>query len=57
MNVEFMNNVMKNQIAPNFINKLKMKKMENVTEKKKPTKSKLLNLIVQVKGEDEKNHY
>jgi hypothetical protein len=27
MNVEFMHNVMKNQIAPNFINKLKMKKM------------------------------
>jgi hypothetical protein len=31
--------------------------METVTEKKKPTKSKLLNLIVQVKGEEEKNNY
>lgn len=28
MNVQFMNNMMKNQIAPNFMNKLKMKKME-----------------------------
>ena len=48
-----MNNVMKNQIAPNFINKLKMKKMENVVEKKKTSKTaKILNLIVSIKGED-----
>lgn len=53
-----MNNVMKNQIAPNFINKLKMKKMQNVVQKKKTSKTaKLLNLIVAIKSEDEKNNY
>lgn len=53
-----MNNVMKNQIAPNFINKLKMKKMQNVVQKKKTSKTaKLLNLIVPIKSEDEKNNY
>ena len=58
MNVQFMNNVMKNQIAPNFINKLKMKKMQNVVQKKKTSKTaKLLNLIVPIKSEDEKNNY
>lgn len=46
-----MNNVMKNQFAPNYINKLKMKKMET-NERKRPMKSKLLNLIVSVKGEE-----
>lgn len=45
-----MNNLMKNQFAPNYINKLKMKKMET-TEKKRPSKSKLLNLIVPIKPE------
>ena len=49
---------MKNQIAPNFINKLKMKKMQNVVQKKKTSKTaKLLNLIVAIKSEDEKNNY
>ena len=47
-------NVMKNQIAPNFMNKLKMKKMENVVEKKKSSKNKLLNLIIPMKSEEEK---
>jgi hypothetical protein len=28
MNADFVNNIMKNQFAPNYINKLKMKKME-----------------------------
>ena len=51
MNAELMNNIMKNQFAPNYINKLKMKKMET-NEKKRPSKSKLLNLVVAVKGED-----
>jgi hypothetical protein len=49
-----MNNMMKNQHAPNYVNKLKMKKMENVVEKKKNTnssKTKLLNLIVPIKPE------
>lgn len=46
-----MNNIMKNQFAPNYINKLKMKKIENTTEKKKGTRGKLLNLIVPVKPE------
>ena len=62
MNVELMNNLMKNQFAPNYINKLKMKKMENATDKKKqPTKnsstSRLLNLIVPIKPEEEMNNY
>jgi serine/threonine protein kinase len=52
-----MNNMMKNQFAPNYINKLKLKKMENATEKKKSTKPKLLNLIVPIKPEEEKNNY
>ncbi len=56
-----MNNLMKNQFAPNYINKLKMKKMENATDKKKPVKpsatSKLLNLIVPIKPEEEMNNY
>ena len=52
-----MNNLMKNQFAPNYVHKLKMKKME-ANEKKRPTgKSKMLNLIVPVKGEEEMNHY
>jgi serine/threonine protein kinase len=51
-----MANIMKNQFAPNYINKLKMKKMET-NEKKRPSKSKMLNLIVPVKGEEEMNHY
>ena len=51
-----MNNLMKNQFAPNYINKLKMKKMET-NEKRKPAKGKMLNLIVPVKGEEEMNHY
>lgn len=29
MNVELVNNLMKNQLAPNYLNKLKMKKIEN----------------------------
>jgi hypothetical protein len=52
MNAELMNNMMKNQHAPNYVNKLKMKKMENVVEKKKNnSKTKLLNLIVPIKPE------
>jgi|688.fasta_scaffold1096275_1 hypothetical protein len=46
-----MNNMMRNQHAPNYVNKLKMKKMENVVEKKKNPKTKLLNLIVPIKPE------
>jgi hypothetical protein len=58
MNVELMNNMMKNQFAPNYINKLKMKKMETAGEKKKITRnSKLLNLIVPVKSEEELANY
>lgn len=57
MNADLMSNIMKNQLAPNYINKLKMKKMENAGEKKKPTKQKLLNLIVPIKPEEEKNNY
>ena len=48
--------MMKNQFAPNYITKLKMKKMET-NEKKRPTKNKMLNLIVPVKPEEEMNHY
>jgi hypothetical protein len=51
-----MNNLMRNNFAPNYINKLKMKKMET-NEKKRPVKSKMLNLIVPVKTEEEMNHY
>jgi hypothetical protein len=40
--------MMKNQITPNYMNKLKMKK----TEAKKPAKFKLLNLQVPIKPED-----
>lgn len=47
---------MKNQFAPNYITKLKMKKMET-NEKKRPTKHKMLNLIVPVKPEEEMTHY
>lgn len=56
MNAELMQNIMKNQFAPNFMDKLKMKKI-NTNEKKKPAKNKLLNLIVPVKGEEEMTHY
>jgi len=50
--------MMKNQFAPNYINKLKMKKMETVVEKKKITRNgKLLNLIVSVKSEEELSNY
>lgn len=54
-----MNNMMKNQFAPNYINKLKMKKMETAGEKKKITtrNSRLLNLIVPVKSEEELANY
>lgn len=52
-----MTNIMKNQYAPNFINKLKMKKIENATEKKKVNKGKLLNLIVPIRSEAELNNY
>lgn len=52
-----MNNLMKNQFAPNYISKLKMKKMENATDKKKPKNTKLLNLIVPIKPEEEMNNY
>lgn len=57
-NVELMSNVMKGQFAPNYINKLKMKKMET-NEKKRPSKpsSKMLKLIVPVKGEEEMSNY
>lgn len=48
--------MMKNQFAPNYINKLKMKKMQT-SEKKKPLKSKLLNLVVPIRTEEEMNHY
>ena len=34
-----------------------MKKMENVVEKKKSSKNKLLNLIIPMKSEEEKNNY
>jgi hypothetical protein len=40
---------MKNQFAPNYMNKLKMKKLETAQEKKKSTRGKLLNLILPVK--------
>ena len=57
MNVDLMSNLMKNQFAPNYIKKLKMMKIENANEKKKPSKPKLLNLIVPIKSEEEKNNY
>lgn len=57
MNVDLMSNLMKNQFAPNYIKKLKMMKIENASEKKKPTKQRLLNLIVPIKAEEEKNNY
>lgn len=44
--MELMQNLMKNQFAPNYISKLKMKKIEN-SEKKKP-KQKMLNLNVPI---------
>lgn len=47
---------MRNQFAPNYINKLKMKKMETA-EKKRPSRGKLLNLVVPIKGEEEMAHY
>ena len=54
-NMDLMKNT-KNQFVPNYVNKLKMKKME-MNEKKKPAKGKMLNLIIPVKGEEEKNFY
>lgn len=47
---------MKNQFAPNYMNQLRMKKMET-SEKKRPMKSKLLNLVVPIKTEEEMKHY
>ena len=40
---------MKNQINPNYINKVKQKKLE--AQKKKPNKSALLNLTIPIKDE------
>jgi len=45
MNAELLNNLMTAQNAPNYINKLKIKKSENI-EKRKTTKKRLLNCNV-----------
>lgn len=55
MNAELMNTMMKNQVAPNYMNKLKMKKTEAI-EKKKSSRLRL-NLKVQLKQEEELKKY
>jgi len=45
--------MMRNQVTPNYVNKLKMKKIE--TEKKKHKK--ILNLIISIKPEEEIQNY
>lgn len=55
-NIDLVKNIMNNQFAPNYINQLKRKKIET-TEKKRPSKNKLLNLVVPIKTEEEMNHY
>ncbi|CAM6001181.1 unnamed protein product [Sphagnum balticum] len=47
---------MKQQFAPNYVNKLKMKKLEVANDRKKVPK-KLLNLVVAVRGEEEMANY
>ena len=47
--------MMKNQINPNYINKVKQKKLE--AQKKKPNKSALLNLTIPIKGEQQFKKY
>lgn len=49
MNAELINNLMTTQNAPNYINKLKIKKTENI-EKRKNVKKKLLNCNVEIKN-------
>jgi serine/threonine protein kinase len=51
MNAELINNLMTTQNAPNYINKLKIKKTENI-EKRKNVKKKLLNCNVEIKNEE-----
>lgn len=49
MNVNLINNLMTTNNAPNYMNKLKIKKHEN-QEKKKVVKKKILNCDVEIKG-------
>ena len=49
MNAQLMNNVMKNQFAPNYMGIIKKKKMENTIEKKKAKR--VFNFVVPVKPE------
>ena len=46
--------MMKNQLKPNYINKVQQKKVESQIQKKKPLasgKSSILNLNIPIKGE------
>lgn len=56
MNVELINNLMTNHNAPNYMNKLKIKKHENL-EKKKGGRKRLLNCNVEIKLEESVRNY
>lgn len=49
MNAQLLNNLMATQNAPNYINKLKIKKNENI-ERRKTGKKKILNCNVEIKS-------
>lgn len=56
MNVDLIAKMMKQSPTPNYINKLKNKNKE-INEKKKLTKSKLLNLDLNIKNEEAIKEY
>lgn len=55
MNVELMNNMMRNNVGPNYMGIIKKKKMENANEKKRSKR--VFNFIVPVHSEEETKHY
>ena len=55
MNAELYTNMFNNQNAPNYLNKLKIKKHEHMEKKK--TKKKLLNCVVEIKSEENIKFY
>jgi hypothetical protein len=52
-----MANIEKNQLLPNYINKLEMKKKMEAKEKNRSFNSTMLNLTVPVKREEEMCNY
>ena len=55
MNAELYTNMFNNQNAPNYLNKLKIKKHEHMEKKK--MKKKLLNCVVEIKSEENIKFY